>query len=69
MTSNELRSHLSNLIEKYVSDETVKNRLLLLAQRDEIPAKGILVELTPFTSGKLSEEDRKVIGDIAFYFC
>jgi hypothetical protein len=66
---DELREHLNNLIEKYVSDVVVKERLLLMAERDEVPAKGILVELTPFTSGKLSEGDKKVIGDITFYFC
>lgn len=69
MTVDELRANLSYLIGKYVLDDVVKERLLLMVARDEVPAKGILVELTPFTSGMLSEADRKVIGDIAFYFC
>ncbi|WP_143327249.1 hypothetical protein [Paraburkholderia hospita] len=69
MTEAELRVHLDDLIERYVSDELVERRLLLLVDKDEVPAKGIMVELTPFTKGRLSEQDRKVIGDIAFYFC
>ena len=70
MTVDELRAHLNYLIEKYVPEDDVsKRRLLLMVARDEVPAKGILVELTPFTAGKLSVEERTVIGDIALYFC
>jgi len=69
MTTDELRTHLNELVNKYVTDQAVKERLLHLAEREDIPAKGILVELTLFTSGCISEEDRKMIGDIAFHFC
>jgi hypothetical protein len=69
MTVDELRVHLNNLINKYVTDEPARQRLLKLVEREDIPAKGILVELTPFTSGLVSEEDRRLIGEIAFYYC
>ena len=69
MTVDELRVHLNNLINKYVLDEPARQRLLELVGRDDVPAKGILVELTPFTSGRMSEEDRRLIGEIAFYYC
>ncbi len=69
MTIDELRTHLNELINKYVTDQVEKERLLHLAEQEDIPAKGILVELTPFTTGCISEEDRKVIGEIALYFC
>ncbi|WP_322014610.1 hypothetical protein [Paraburkholderia sp. J12] len=67
MTVEELRRLLSDLIEKCVSDELVKKHLLDLVTRDELPLKEILIELTPFALGRLSEEDRKAIGDMAFY--
>ncbi len=69
MTIDELRTHLNELINKYVTDQVAKERLLELVGREDVPAKGILVELSPFTTGYLSEEDRKVIGEIAYYFC
>lgn len=69
MTTDELKTHLNELICKYVTDPVAKARLLQLMNRDNVPAKGILVELTPFTSGRVSEEDKKVIGEIAYYFC
>lgn len=69
MTIDELRTHLNELINKYVTDRVEKERLIELVGREDVPAKGILVELTPFTTGCLSEEDRKVIGEIAYYFC
>jgi hypothetical protein len=70
MTVDELRGYLYYLIEKYAPEEDVlRRRLLLMVDRDEVPAKGILIELTQFTVGKLSEEERKVIGNIALYFC
>ncbi len=69
MTLDELRTHLNDLINKYVADEGAKDRLLRMVERDEVPAKGILVELTPFTSGRVSEEDKRLIGEIAYYFC
>lgn len=61
--------HLNNLINKYVLDELARQRMLKLVERDDVPAKGILVELTPFTSGRVSEEDKRLIGEIAFYYC
>lgn len=69
MTTDELKTHLNELIGKYVTDQVVKARLLQLTNLDNVPAKEILVELTPFTSGRVSEEDKKVIGEIAYYFC
>jgi hypothetical protein len=69
MTVDELKTHLCELIARYVTDEVAKERLLHLVERDDVPVKGILVELTPFTSGRVSEEDGKVIGEIAYYFC
>lgn len=69
MTTDELRTHLNELINMYVTDQAAKERLLHLVEREDIPAKGILVELAPFTTGCISEKDRKMIGDIAFYFC
>lgn len=69
MTIEELRSNLLHLVETYVSDSGARNELLSLVNRHDIPAKGVLVKLTPFVSGRVPESDAKVIGEIAFYFC
>jgi hypothetical protein len=69
MTVDELKKHLNELIRKYVTDQVTKERLLHLVELDDVPAKGILVELTPFTAGHVSEQDGEVIGEIAHYFC
>lgn len=40
-----------------------------MAERDAVPAKGILVELTPYLSRVVTDADAGVIKDIAFNFC
>ena len=69
MTVEELRRNLLQLIETYVTDPEVHDELQSLVSRDGIPAKGILVQLTPFMSGRVSEPDVKIVREIAFYFC
>lgn len=69
MTIDEVKTNLSALIAKYVTDKATKERLLHLVERNDVPVKGILVELTSFTTGRVSEKDGKVIGEIAFFFC
>jgi hypothetical protein len=69
MTGEELRKDLLRLVDVYVTDSRVRGELVLLVNRRDVPAKGVLVQLTPFMSGIASEADRKVIGEIAFYFC
>ena len=69
MTIEELRSNLLLLIETYVTDSDVRDELHSLVNRRDIPAKGVLAQLTPFTSGRVSESDAKIIGEISFYFC
>jgi hypothetical protein len=69
MTVEELRRNLLQLVETYVTDPGARDELQSLVSRDDIPAKGILVQLTPFMSGSVPEADAKIIGEIAFYFC
>ena len=69
MTTEELRGNLLQLIETYVIDSRVRNELKLSVNRDNIPVKGILIQLATFMSGIVSETDKKIIGEIAFYFC
>ncbi|MEM5327737.1 hypothetical protein VSR34_14180 [Paraburkholderia sp. JHI2823] len=69
MTVEELRRNLLQLVETYVTDPKTRDELQSLVSRDDIPAKAILVQLTPFMSGNVSESDAKIIGEIAFYFC
>ena len=69
MTIDELRVHFTHLIGNYVGDPSAKAHLLALVARDDIPAKGILAELTPYLSGIVTSDDAKVIKDIAFNFC
>lgn len=69
MTIAELRSNLLHLVETYVTDSGVRDELQSLVKQHDIPAKGVLVRLTPFMSGRVSEPDAKIIGEIAFYFC
>ena len=69
MTMDELRTHSRLLIKDYVDEPTVREHLLALVSRIDIPAKAILVELTPFLSGVVTDADAKTVGDIAFHFC
>jgi len=69
MTVEELRRNLLRLVETYVTDSGVRNELESLVNRHDIPAKGVLAQLAPFMSGRVSESDRAIIGEIAFYFC
>ncbi|CAJ0807557.1 hypothetical protein LMG19083_04580 [Ralstonia psammae] len=69
MTVDELRVHLEHLINSYFTDADTKAKLLALVGRDEVPAKGILAEMTPYLSGVVTEADPKVIKDIVFNFC
>lgn len=60
MTVDELRAHPNYLIEKYAPEmDVLKRGLLLMVARGEVPAKGILIELTQFTVEKLGEEEKK----------
>jgi len=69
MNIDELRSNLTYLIEKYVNDTTEKTYLLNLSNRENVPAKGILANMTPYIVGKITEDDSRLVGDIAFNFC
>jgi hypothetical protein len=69
MTMDELRTHFTQLINDYVDEATARGHLLALVNRSDVPAKAILVELTPFLSGSVNDADSKTIGDIAFHFC
>ena len=69
MTIDELRAHLRHLINTYVQDAAVRIRLLDLAERDDVPAKGILAELTPLLTNAINIDDANIIKDIVFYFC
>ena len=69
MTVEELRRNLLRLVETYVTESGVRDERQSLVNRDDIPAKGVLAQLTPFMSGKVSKSDAKIIGDIAFYYC
>jgi hypothetical protein len=69
VTVEELRRNLLQLVETYVTDPGARDDLQSLASRDDVPAKGILGQLTPFMSGSVSASDAKVIREIAFYFC
>jgi hypothetical protein len=69
MTVEELRRDLLRLVVAYVTDSGVRDELESLVNRRDIPAKGVLVQLTPFLSGGVSESDAKIIGEIVFYYC
>lgn len=69
MTIEELRRNLLRLVETYVTDSGVRDELQSLVNRHDVPTKGVLAQLTPFMSGRVSESDAKIIGEIAFYFC
>lgn len=69
MTVNELRSHLRQLIDTYVSDQIAKARLLSLVAMHDVPAKGILTELEAARSAAMSGADTRLVNEIAFYFC
>ncbi|GLU35885.1 hypothetical protein WKR88_28985 [Trinickia caryophylli] len=69
MTIDELRAHLRHLINAYVQDAATRVRLLDLVERDDVPAKGILAELTPLLPNAITADDANIIKDIAFYFC
>jgi hypothetical protein len=69
MTAEELRKNLLRLVDTYVTESRVRDELVSLVNRRDVPAKGILVQLTPFMAGAVSEADSKVISEIAFYFC
>jgi len=70
MTTEELRDHLSRLIDTYVTTSAVREELLSLVNRQEVPVKAVLVGLTPFlVTEHISELDTLTIRDIAFHFC
>jgi hypothetical protein len=69
MTLDELRAHLRNLIDRYVTDDDAKTRLLELVSRPDVPAKGILADLDPFLLGRATAADWDIVKDIAFNFC
>ncbi|NML35218.1 hypothetical protein [Paraburkholderia antibiotica] len=69
MTTDELRLHLIHLIETYVTDSILMKRLLALAERDEVPAKGVLVKSIPYLSGRVTDADARLIEEVAFNFC
>ena len=69
MTTDELRMHFMYLVGAYVTDPATSARLRILVAQDDIPAKGILAELTPYLSGVITDTDAKTIKDIAFNFC
>ena len=69
MTKDELRVNFMYLIDAYVTDLAANARLRILVAQDDIPAKGILAELTPYISGVINDADAKIIKDIAFNFC
>ncbi len=69
MTTDEMRVNFTYLINRYVTDQATKDRLLEHVERSEVPAKGILAELTPFLSGEITGADGKIIRDLVFYFC
>ena len=69
MTVEELRHNLLYRVEAYVTDSDVRDELRSLVKRNEVAAKGVLVGLTPFMSGRVTESDAKIVGEIAFYFC
>lgn len=69
MNVTELKVSLCYLIEKYVMDDVERERLLRFLEWDDIPVKGIIIDLTPFTRGNISKDDYKLIGEISYYFC
>jgi len=70
MTTEELRDHLSRLVDTYVTTSAVREELLSLVNRHEVPVKAVLVGLTPFMESEhISEMDSVTIRDIAFHFC
>ncbi|MBR0872637.1 hypothetical protein JQ633_19905 [Bradyrhizobium tropiciagri] len=69
MTTDELRLRLRHLIDTYVSDQIAKADLDSLVAMHDVPAKAILAELETARSRAMAEADRKLVKEIAFYFC
>ncbi|UGA46991.1 hypothetical protein HU230_0013490 [Bradyrhizobium quebecense] len=69
MTVDDLRSHLRQLIDTYVSDQAAKAHLFSLVATNSVPAKGILAKLEAARSRSMSEVDTKIVKEIARYFC
>lgn len=66
MNFDELRIQLRGLVNAYVANPVEKERLLALIDIDNVPVKGIMVELTPYLSGVVSEIDAKTIKKYGF---
>lgn len=69
VTIDELRMHLTRLVNNYVPDVAEKARIFALVARDDIPEKGVLRELTSYLSGVVTDADAAIIRDITFNFC
>lgn len=70
MTTDELRVQLLRIINVYVSDSDVRERLYVLVSRINVPAQAVLAELDPWLyDDVVTDSDAKIIKEIAFYFC
>ena len=69
MTIDELRVHLAHLIDTYVNDSAKRGSLLSFVERDDVPVKYILAEITPSLSQVISPADEDLLQDIVFNFC
>ncbi|MCX4160655.1 MULTISPECIES: hypothetical protein [Paraburkholderia] len=69
MTIDELRVHLTHLIDTYVKDPAERASLQTFVGRDDVPVKYILAEITPSLSGVISPADAILLQDIVFNFC
>lgn len=69
MNIEELRNNLIHMIDKYVPDSEERNKLSSLVSREKVPVKGIIADLTPYLSTKISQEDSKILKDIVYFYC
>lgn len=67
MNRTQLQSALSHLIDTYVDDDALGASLLRLLERDPVPAKGILAELSPHIH-HITPADSMLLQDIVHYY-
>ena len=67
MNDENLRTSLRHLIDAYVEADDAKQALLALLERDEVPVKGILADITPHL-GRTSPADTDLLQEIVYFY-
>jgi len=71
MNSEQARTHLVMLIDKYVEDKGERKALMAIAMDQSlprVPVKGVLARLDQLGVQFRSAEDQKVISDLVYFY-